>query len=169
MRSHVLLFSMILVATPFLAPLLARAGLTPTKGSQLVTAFTAGACPIPGHTGQNSQVLTQMVNGDGSTVPLVIPPKKIFVLTDVIATTGAEPAGDVVLVSLIVGSAATGNIVAARFDTVAAGGTIAANFQFPTGVPIKSGSVACVEMLNLTHGGFIGFTAFAHGYLAADK
>ena len=162
-------FRLVVVAVVLALPLAARADLAPAKGSQLVSAYTVGACPIPGHIGSNSSLLSQMVNGDGAVVALVIPPKRILVLTDLTATTISEPGGDVIAASVIVGSAAGGTPVAAHFESVAANGTILSSFQFPTGIAIRSGSGVCVELLNLTHGGFIGFTVFAHGYFAADK
>jgi len=168
MRFGWLPLSMVLIALLH-APHTACAGLAPTKGSQLVTAFTVGACPIQGHTGQNSLLVTQMVNADGSTVPFAIPPKHIFVITDVMTATGSEPGGDIMLVDIAIGSAATGNLVAGRFDTVAANGSVTSTFQFPTGVAVKSGTAICVEMLNLSHPGFTGFSAFVHGYVAPDK
>ncbi len=129
-------FRLVVVAVVLAVPLAARAELAPAKGSQFVSAYTFGACPIPGHTGTNSSLLTQMVNGDGAVVPLVIPPKRIFVLTELTATTGSEPGGDVVAASVIVGSAAGGSPVAAHFESVAANGTILSSFQFPTGIAI---------------------------------
>ncbi len=107
-------FRLVVVAVVLALPLAARADLAPAKGSQLVSAYTFGACPIPGHTGSNSSLLTQMVNGDGAVVALVIPPKRILVLTDLTATTGAEPGGDVIAASVIVGSATSGSPVAAH-------------------------------------------------------
>ena len=169
MRTCRLAFRLAVVAAVLALPLTAQAVLAPTKGSQLVSAFTVGACPIKGHVGGNAITVSQMVNGDGLVVPLVIPPKRILVLTELTATTIAEPAGDIVASTIVVGSAATGSAVAARFESVAANGTLVSSFQFPTGIAIRPGSVACVELLNLTHGGFVGFTAFAHGYFAADK
>ncbi len=150
-------------------PLTAHAVLGPTKGSQLLTASTFGACPVLGHGGANSIVVSQMVNGDGSVAPFVIPPKKIFVLTDLVATSGALPPGDVLVTSVVVGSAAQGAVLAGRFDPASASGTFASSFTFAAGVAVKSGTSVCVEILNLTHGGFVGFTAFAHGSLAPDK
>ncbi len=73
------------------------------------------------------------------------------------------------LVNAEVGSAATGQIVAARFTTVESSGSVTAEFQIPTGIAIKSGSAFCIDMLDVTHGGFTGFTAIAHGYFASDK
>lgn len=70
---------------------------------------------------------------------------------------------------LVVGSATTGSLLAARFETASASGTFASSFTFPAGVAVKSGASLCVEIFSITHGGFVGFTAFAHGYLAPDK
>ena len=77
--------------------------------------------------------------------------------------------GDVVAASVIVGSAASGSPVAARFESVAANGTILSSFNFRRGSRSGPAAGCASELLNLTHGGFIGFTAFAHGYFAADK
>lgn len=44
-----------------------------------------------------------------------------------------------------------------------------AEFQIPTGIAVRSGSVLCVDTLNLTHGGPAGVTAIVHGYFAPDK
>ena len=163
--------TILLALAALLAPMARTfaAGLGPVKGSQLVTAYTAGACPISGHTGTNSALVSQMVNADGTTTAFTIPAKKIFVLTELTATTGGQPAGDTMLINAEIGSAATGNIVAARFTTVEPSGSVAAEFQIPTGIAIKAGSFLCVDMLDLTHGGFTGFTAIAHGYFAPDK
>lgn len=158
------------VAVISLLPLVAEAaGLGPTKASQLVSAYTSGACPIPGHTGANSFRLGKMVTSDGATVDLVIPPKKVLVLTDAVATTGAVATGHVLATSIVVGSASDGDTVAARFDTATTGGVGTASFTFPAGVAVRSGSIVCISMLNLTGGGFVGQTGFAHGYFAADK
>jgi hypothetical protein len=163
--------SILAVLTTLLAslPRTVAAGLAPTKGSQLVTAYTAGPCPILGHTDANSALVSQMVNADGTTTTFTIPPKKIFVLTDLSASTAAEPAGDTMLINAEIGSAATGNLIVARFVTVQPNGSITGEFQVPTGIAIKSGTALCIDMLNITHGGFTGFTGFVHGYFAPDK
>lgn len=162
--------SMIMIAAMLGCSTSAHAAtLAPVKGSQLVTVLANGACPIPGYTGSNSFLFTQMVKADGSTVLLTIPPKQILVITDVTISASNEPAGDSMLSLVAVGTAAFGNAIAGRFDTTATGGTVTAEFQFPAGVAVKSTSSACAEMLNLTHGGFVGLTAIAHGFFAPDK
>lgn len=162
-------FRILMLAALVAAPNAVHAGLAPTKGSQLVTAYTFGACPINGHTGVNSALVSQMVGGDGAVTPFVIPPKRIFVITDITASTGSLPPGDVIVASVLVGTAAFGTLVGGRFDPVSASGTITTAFTFPAGVAVKSGAALCVELLDVTHGGFVGFTAFAHGYFAPDK
>ena len=93
----------VVAAVLSLLPLVAEAaGLGPTKASQLFSAYTSGPCPIPGHTGANSLRLSKMVTSDGATIDLVIPPKKVLVLTDAMATTGAVAAGNVLATSFIV-------------------------------------------------------------------
>ena len=161
---------LVVAAALSLLPLAAEAaGLGPTKASQLVTAYTNGSCPIPGHTGANSFRLSKLVASDGSTTDLVIPPKKVLVLSDAVVTTGAVAAGNVLATSIIVGSASDGDIVAARFDSATAGGVATATFAFPNGVAVRSGTTVCISMLNLSVGGFTGQTGFVHGYFAADK
>jgi hypothetical protein len=159
----------VVVSSCLLPVAAAAAALGPGKGSQLVTLSSSGPCPIPGHTGINAFALSRRVGVDGVAAPLVIPAKKLLVLSDVSIVTGSEPAGALLAASVIVGSAAGGEIVAARFETAASSGAAAATFAFPTGVAVRSGATACVELLNLTQGGFTGMTGFAHGYLAADK
>jgi hypothetical protein len=167
---HFLFIAFVVAAASSMLPLAAEAaGLGPTKASQLFSAYTSGPCPIPGHTGASSFRLSKMVTSDGATIELVIPPKKVLVLTDAVATTGAVAAGNVLATSVIVGSASDGDIVAARFDTATTGGVGTASFTFPAGVAVRSGSIVCISMLNLTAAGFVGQTGFVHGYFASDK
>lgn len=146
----------------------AAAGLAPSKGSQLVTVLGNGACPIP-FTGSSGLTFSQMVNADGSVTPFQIPPKRIFVITDVTVTGAGEPAGDAILVALAVGSASSGNTIAGRYETVGAGTAFAATFQFPTGIAVRSGSTVCAVPFNYTHGGGVTSLATAHGFFAPDK
>lgn len=145
------------------------ANLGPTKASQLVTLLAFGSCPIPFHSGANSFLLSRMVGSDGVAKPLVIPPKKVLVLTDATVTTASVSAGNVMVSAVSVGTAADGSVVAARYDTATTGGVATASFQFPAGVAVRSGTVACVEMINFSAGGFAGATGVAHGYFAPDK
>ena len=147
----------------------ADAVLAPSKGSQLATLFGFGTCPLPGSNPARSAVFSQMVRGDGVVAPFVIPPKQIFVITDVTLSVSAHGAGDTTLSAVLVGTAAGGAPVGARFDTVSAGGTMTAVIEFPAGVPLKSTSVACGAVLNLTSNPVSGVTATAHGFFAPDK
>src|SRR4029077_7960818 len=69
----------------------ADAVLAPSKGSQLATIYATGTCPMQGFNPARSAVFTQMVRADGSVVPFVIPPKQIFVITDVTLTIFGHP------------------------------------------------------------------------------
>jgi hypothetical protein len=144
------------------------AGLAPSKGSQLVTVLGNGACPIP-FTGSSGLTFSQTVNADGSITPFAIPPKRIFVITDVTLTGAGQPAGDAILLAVFVGSAANGNSIAARYETVASSSAFAATFQFPAGIAVRSGSTVCGVPFNYTHGGGVTAFATAHGFFAPDK
>ena len=146
----------------------ADAVLAPTKGSQLVTVLGSGLCPIP-FLGSSPLTFSQMVNADGSLIPFTIPPKRIFVITDVTITGAGEPAGDAILAAVAVGSASGGSTVAGRYETVAPNTSFAATFQFPAGIAVRSGSVACAVPLNYTHPGGVTASATAHGFFAPDK
>ncbi|MBI3769220.1 MAG: hypothetical protein HY271_12135 [Deltaproteobacteria bacterium] len=69
------------------------APLVPTKGSQRVTVYANGACPVGGFTA--TLAFDQMVQPDGSNTSFTIPPKHILVITDVIATSIGLTSGDV--------------------------------------------------------------------------
>jgi hypothetical protein len=53
-------------------------------------------------------------------------------------TTGAVAAGNVLVTSIIVGSASDGDVVAAPFDSATAGGVATATVAFPNGVAVRS-------------------------------
>lgn len=146
----------------------ADAGLAPTKGSQLVTVVGNGACPIP-FNGPSPLTFSQMVNADGSITAFTIPPKRIFVITDVTITGAGEPAGDAILLTVSVGNASGGSAIAGRYETVAANTSFAATFEFPAGIPVRSGSIFCAAPINYTHGGSVIASAIAHGFFAPDK
>jgi hypothetical protein len=165
------LVSALALTAVFLLPLArsaSAAGLGPTKGSQLVTVYGSGSCSIPGHTG-NSLALSKMVAADGTVVTFTIPPKKILVVTDVLANASGEQTGNLLTTTVIVGSAAGGTVVAGRFESALPGGGATAAFDFSHGVAVRTGSTICVQMINLTQGGDTGLSAFAHGYFAPDK
>jgi hypothetical protein len=143
--------------------------LAPTKGSQLVTVYASGTCPMPGFNPAHSATFNQMVRADGSVVPFVIPAKQIFVLVDVQMTISGQPAADTMLSVVAVGTPSAGAPIASRFDSAEAGGTMTATFEFPAGVAVKSTAAICAELLNLTHSTSYGVTATAHGFFAPDK
>ncbi len=143
--------------------------LAPTKASQLVTIYSTGSCPIPGFNAASSATFNQMVRADGTTVPFVVPPKQIFVMTDATITASGETAADAILAIVGVGTASAGAPIGARFEAVTSAGTVTAAFEFPAGVAIKGSSIACAEMLNLTHVGSVALSATAHGFFAPDK
>jgi hypothetical protein len=134
-----------------------------------VTVNSAGTCPVQGFTGGNSFPFTQQVGADGAVTTFAIPPKKIFVITDITVSASNEPAGDSVITTIAVGSASAGGVIAGRFDTVESSGNKTVSFEFPAGVAVKSGATICSQVLNLTHGGFVGSSATAHGFFAPDK
>jgi hypothetical protein len=143
--------------------------LAPSKASQLVTVYGVGGCPLPGFNVASSVTFTQMVRNDGSIIPFAIPAKQVFVLVDAMVTASGEPAGDTMLAAVAVGTPASGAPIAARWESVAAGGTVTGSFEFPTGIAIKSTSVMCAQLLNFTHAGSVGTSAIAHGFFAPDK
>lgn len=154
----------------FTLPVVAEgANLGPTKASQLVTVQAFGPCPIPLHTGSNSLRLSRMIDATGAATNFVIPAKKVFVMSDAIVSTGAVSVGNVLASTIVVGTAAGGVEVAARFDTAATNGTATATFTFPTGIAVRSGATVCIEMLNFSAGGFVGLVGYVHGYFAPDK
>ena len=144
------------------------AGLAPTKGSQLVTVLGAGTCPIP-FNGPSALTFSQMVNADGSITPFSIPAKRIFVITDVTITGAGEPAGDAMLLAVVVGSVSGGSTVAGEYATVAGNTSFAGTFQFSAGIAVRSGSIVCAVPINYTHGGPTIAVATAHGFFAPDK
>ena len=149
----------------------ADAGLAPTKGSQLATVLGNGTCPLP-FNGPSALTFSQMVNADGSITAFTIPPKRIFVITDVTITGVGEPAGDAMLLAVvagIVGSPTGGSTIAGRYETVASNTSFAATFEFPAGMAVRSGTTICAVPLNFTHPGGVIASATAHGFFAADK
>lgn len=163
------LFLVVAAALSMLPRTVEAAGLGPSKASQLVTAYTSGPCPIAGNTGINSVRVSRMVASDGTTTDMVIPPKKVLVLTDVAATAGALSSGHTLLASVVVGSDSDGDAVAGRFETASSSGIANLTFTFPTGVAVRSGSAVCITMENLNVGGFVSHFGHVHGYFAPDK
>jgi hypothetical protein len=146
----------------------ADAVLAPTKGSQLVTLGAGGACAIPGH--PNAAGFNLRVGGDGALTPFTVPPKQILVLTDVVASTSFQPPGEVFFVNLLVGNAATSNLLTGSLETAPASGAFSVTYAPQNGMVVKSGSTLCIEISDLDHPtAFVGALSFAHGFLAPDK
>jgi len=157
-----------LIALVLLAPVPALGLLGPTKGSQLVTLEASAPCPYTARA--NARVLNTVVGPDGSTQPLVIPPKRLLVLTDASLSAANQPAGDVMAFQLLVGApGTTGELVDFRFEDVRSSGIATIAFPESNGIPVRAGSVVCVDAANLTHGGSVVFIGVGHGYLAPDK
>ena len=145
-----------------------HAGLTPTKGSQLVTLTAGGECPITGH--PNATLFSLRLGPDGASAPFTIPAKQILVLTEVTASGVGNIAGDVFFVSVLVGNGDRGDFAAARFTTVNASGMFDTSFTPPNGIVVKSGNVACLDLVDTNHvSSFVGGLGVAHGFLAPDK
>jgi hypothetical protein len=142
------------------------AGLTPTKGSQLVALAAAGQCAIPGRPDATGFF---RVGGDGALTPFTIPPKQILVVTDVVASASFLVAGDVFFMTVLVGNGTSSNVVTGSIETASASGVFSRTYAPTNGIVVKSGSVLCIEADDLTHPGPVGVFAFAHGFLAADK
>jgi hypothetical protein len=93
----------------------------------------------------------------------------VLVLTDVDISVGNQIINDNFAVVILVGSATQGTLVAARVAAAAAGGVVTATFNPPNGIAVKSGNAVCVQVVNLTRGGFVPILGVAHGFLAPDK
>jgi hypothetical protein len=146
----------------------ADAVLAPAKGSQIVALAAGGPCAIPGH--PNATGYNIRVGGDGALTPFTVPPKQILVLTEVVASTSFQPAGEVFFVNLLVGNAASSNFLTASFETVPASGAFSVTYAPSNGMVVKAGSTVCVEMSDTDHPtAFVGVLSFAHGFLAPDK
>jgi hypothetical protein len=144
------------------------AGLIPTKASQLVTVAAAGTCPIPGR--PNAVSFAFRSGSDGVSSQFVIPPKQVFVLTDVTATANNQIPSDVFLVSLLVGNADHESFLNASFETAPASGAFTTRFTMPNGIAVKPGNAVCIELVDTQHpSAFVGVLALAHGFLAPDK
>jgi hypothetical protein len=143
------------------------APLAPTKGSQLVTVYASGPCPVGGFNA--SLAFDQIVQPDGSNTGFTIPPKHVLVITDVIATSLGLTSGDVHFLEVVIGTPAHGNPVASRFEAAPSSGVLTATFNFPTGFVVKSTSTVCFQFVDFTHPNFfVGFVAIAHGFIAPD-
>jgi len=148
----------------------AHAVLAPTKASQLVTVYGSGSCPLTGFNAQNSQVLSFVVHADSSTSPFTIPPKQVFVLTDVTTTGYGNVPSDVMLGTISVGTLpGISGVLGARYEAAGGGGAVAVTIEFPVGVAVKSTSLMCTQLLNFTHPGPVYPTSTAHGFFAPDK
>jgi hypothetical protein len=146
----------------------ALAGLTPTKASQLVSLRATGSCPILGYA--NATTLDHLARSDGSGGPLVIPPKQVLVLNDIVASTSGQAAGNVFGIQVVVGSTAQSQIVAEQFESTSSSGVMVVRFTPPSGIAVKSGSAVCVYFVNLSNpSAIIGIFSTAHGFFAPDK
>jgi hypothetical protein len=147
----------------------ADAVLAPSKASQLVTVSAFGACPIVGFSATNSVTFANLIRSDGTSGAFTIPPKQVFVITDVILAAAGMQANDAVLSIVAVGTPNVGSPIAGRYDSASPGGAVTSSFVFPAGVAVKSPSLVCAEMINTTQGGSVFLSAVAHGYFAPDK
>ena len=146
----------------------ARAGLTPTKASQLVTVSSASFCPILGYA--KAAVFDHVAKADGSGGPLVIPTKQVLVLNDISASTIGQAPGDVFAIQVVVGTSVQSEVVESVFDVASASGHLLVRFNPPTGIAVKPGNAVCVYLVNFTHPSAIfGVAASGHGFFAPDK
>jgi hypothetical protein len=149
------------LALALLLPHVAHAAaLAPAKASDLVAVYTKGNgdCPVAG------RPFDTRVMPDGTEVPFVIPPKKVFVITSLQFTfeSSSPPNNHATpTVSLQLPGAVTGVPLVIGAAVTDADGGASGSVVVPNGVTVRSGTICFA----------VGTTqsAILHGFFAKDK
>ncbi len=170
-----LILAAVAVFTFLTAPRWAVAGvLAPTLASQTISAAARNVTPCTPFA--NALALDNIEKADGTETPFSIPVGFVFVVTSAEVTAYAfqgVPIDAPLEVKLYKAQPTTpfaSSFMAARNVTSSDQATVSAAFDFPTGVPVKSGMNICTEIADVTNpNNFIQHFAIVHGFLAKDK
>jgi hypothetical protein len=156
------------LALVFLAAPSAAGPLQPTRASQLVTAYGGADAPAACGATVFSRV-DKIGNPDGSSASFVIPPKSVFVITDIAVSGSGGTPGNLATVSVLAVDPANPPAPGAIGAHAAASGVIdpIGNFQgtatIPNGLVVKSPALLCYTSVTPS------VSVIAHGYFAKDK
>jgi hypothetical protein len=163
MRSSAAAVLAALLAAPLAVPASGGA-LAPTKPSQLISARAVSTpCPTVHPVEVQPYAIDRMTTIDGIDVPLVIPPKQVFVITHAhLSASGAEANSeiDVHLISVIGND---GGVLTEGSVQTNASGRGSTNIDLPTGIAVRPGTTICAST---TDGSGFGSVT---GYFTKDK
>jgi hypothetical protein len=134
----------------------ARAGLAPSKASQLVNLVSGAACTCAGASGT---LIDTIVKPDGTTAPFAIPAKRVLVLDAWSWQSLAGPAGDTLFFCL----GASASYVSWTSAAPSLGGVAFHDSTLPL-IAVTSGVPICVASYVA-----VPVSVHMHGFLAADK
>ena len=159
-----------LIALTILLAVAASAGagaLVPSKASQLAdlgTDYTS--CPIH----SNVYAVNSINNPDTTISPFVIPPNQVFIVTAAEIGFEAMASGDRYQAALVRQTPAGGYGVIAVANGTSQGGASNVALTIPSGSVVKSGTLLCAVVVDLSGGGPIASTTVSvHGFFAKDS
>lgn len=158
------------VALLYLHATTAFAGLEPTKPSQLADVFTSQSTACKGDRGAVIGIpIDRIANPDGTTSPLTIPPKQVFVLTS-LELVSISTAGHAFLALVQKQSGgANGPTIGIRRGMTDSTASLNTTFEFGRGAVIKAGTTICVILVDASQATTLVAEAVGHGYFAKDN
>jgi hypothetical protein len=151
------------IALTFAVAISASAQVPLKKASDIVHAFVQTGQACPGPPGSEDR-FSDRILADGTTVPLVIPNKRVLIIRHIEIATGGQTPGATGLVSLLTGPEGNLALHATREVTLTPSGSARYQIDLPIGIPVAAGGVVCIHnTMGVEFGGTI------EGYFAPAK